>query len=61
MAVVKIKNLLTKEQLEQISKIVKKKVRRDGHNEMMKSQKHTVKKNKKKYNRKNKNSIKWKD
>jgi hypothetical protein len=50
----KMKNLLTDEQLKLIRDIASKNARRNTHSDMMKSHKHTVQSNKKKYNRKNK-------
>ena len=56
MATIKIKNLLSEEQLKKIREIAQKNARREGHMLMMQNLKHSVKKNKKKYNRKNKHN-----
>ena len=54
MATIKIKNLLTKEQVDKIKEIAEKNARRAGHQAMMQFTRHSVNKNKKKYSRKNK-------
>ena len=56
MATIKIKNLLSLEQLKKIREIAEKNARREGHKAMMKNLKHSIKRNKKKYNRKNKDN-----
>ena len=58
MATIKIKNLLSNEQIKKIKEIAEKNARREGHKTMMQFTKHSVKRNKKKYNRKNKNNEK---
>jgi len=55
MATIRIKNLLSEEQLKQIKEIAQKNARREVHKAMMSNLKTSVNKNKKKYNRKNKN------
>jgi len=58
MATIKIKNLLSPEQLKTIREIAEKNARREGHKEIMKFTRHSLTKNKKKYNRKSKNNLK---